>query len=245
MSKKILFTANKELSAPLLEKINTDSLLHLPLEQYSLAIDEELGEKMKESFQNFTFIIYGNLRNARHFMDWVIEHSMKEKVQNCINLVIDKPTADFLEENNIPAILPKQYGKPIDVMEFMLRISKEGTTLYPTVENKIEEMPALLQELDMPVVEFPVSKEVSLPDHTLADFRDRVKKNQFDIILFHSRSSITRVKTAFPDLDLSKHKFIAGSPGVAEKLRSVGYEPISEANGSWYSIAQVIEEVLA
>jgi hypothetical protein len=144
----ILFTANEDVAAPFLQLSReiADDILHVPLENFEYQIVAEEEDEILERFADFTFIIHGNLRNARYFTEWVRQNSLEKKVINCINLAIDKPTANFLEENGIPAIQPRQHAKPIDILEFMLRISREGITLYPTTEQKTDEMPGLLLE---------------------------------------------------------------------------------------------------
>ncbi|MDZ7755287.1 hypothetical protein [Rhodohalobacter sp.] len=143
----ILFTADKDTSAPFLrmEKMRKKTLLHVPLEQYRFHVSDEESKQIQNHMDEFAFIIHGNLRNARYFIEWMNQNSMEEQVRRCVNIVLDKPTAEFLEEFDIPAVQPREPAKPIDILEFMLRISKEGNTLYPTTENKTEEMPGLFK----------------------------------------------------------------------------------------------------
>jgi hypothetical protein len=237
----ILVTANRDLAAGFFEQAN--GLLHLSLEEYeTFTIDEE-SDAASLAFNRFTFIIYGNLRNARYFMNWAERTGNTAQIQNRINLVLDLPTSRFLEKKGIPAILPRKNARPIDLLEFLLRITKEGSTLYPTTDNHTEEMPGLLKELEMPVSEFTVCREVSLSADLLEDYRERLSKADLDYILIHNRSSYTRIKTAFPDLNLSEYKLIAGSQGVTEKLAEEGLVPDAQAHGTWLSIAKVIEDV--
>ena len=241
----ILFTADKDISAPFLrmEKMQNKTFLHLPLEQYRFHAIEEESNEVQNHMDDFTFIIHGNLRNSRYFSEWMKQNSMEEKVRNCVNIVLDRPTSEFLEQLDIPAIQPREPAKPIDILEFMLRISKEGNTLYPTTENKTEEMPGLLKELQMPVAEFSVCEEVPLEENDLKDYKSEVGKNPIDVVLLHNRSSYIRVKTAFPDLDLSSKTVVAGSLGAAETMEKEGLKPDYLAKGSWASIAKVLDEI--
>lgn len=241
----ILCTVNKDVAAPFLQNdtVKGFSLLHLPLETYQYHPIPEESELVKAGLEDYAFIIHGNLRNTRSFARWMEEEDLKEQARQRVNLAGDQPTADFLEEIGIPAILPRKDAKPIDVLEFLLRISREGNSLYPTTEQKTEEIPGLLQELEMPVTEFTVCKEVSIPVEKLKEYRERVVSVGVEAVLFHNRSSIIRIKKAFPELDLSSVKRIAGSRGVAEKLKEEGLEADVQAQGSWTSISAVLEEL--
>jgi hypothetical protein len=239
--KTILITAGSDIAAPLFDLIG-DSL-HLPLEQFEYFTDPDSDRALNEVLDSFTFIIYGNLRNARYFLEWAQSKGKISSVQKRINLVHDRVTASFLEKEGIPAILPRENARPIDILEFLLRISKEGSTLYPTTDNHTEEMPGLLQELEMPVSEFTVCREVTVSGELLAEYRRKISEEQFYSILIHNRSSLTRIKTAFPDLNLSEYKLIAGSQGVADKLAEEGLEPDARAHGTWQSIAKVLEDI--
>lgn len=241
----ILFTADRDTSAQffLLELTKKKEFLHLPLESFKYYVNEEESKQIQDHIEEFSFIIHGNLRNARYFSEWMKQNSMVEQVRGRVNIVLDKPTAEFLEDFDIPAIQPREPAKPIDILEFMLRISKEGNTLYPTTENKTEEMPGLLKELQMPVAEFSVCEEVTLEEEILKDYKSEVGKNPIDIVLLHNRSSYIRVKTAFPDLDLSAKTIVAGSLGAAESMEKEGLKPDYLAKGSWASIAKVLDEI--
>lgn len=215
----------------------------MPLEQYRFHASDEESNEIQRHMDEFAFIIHGNLRNARYFTEWMKQKAVADKVRSCVNIVLDKPTGEFLEEFDIPAIQPREPAKPIDILEFMLRISKEGNTLYPTTDNKTEEMPGLLKELQMPVAEFTVCEEVPLDENTLKDYKAEVGKNPVEVVLLHNRSSYVRVKTAFPDLNLSAKTVVAGSLGVAETMEKEGIKPDYLAKGSWASIAKVLDEI--
>ncbi|MEX2456731.1 MAG: uroporphyrinogen-III synthase [Balneolaceae bacterium] len=240
----VLITASTTLCAPMLhdfEKKN-DIFVHLPLEEFTFDVEKEESQFVQDNKDNFSFVIYGNVRNAQFFVNWMNKNNVLEPFKNAVHLALDKPTAEFLEEHSIPAIMPREKAKPIDLLEFMLRISREGKSLYPCTDQKAEEMPGLLQELEMDVVEFSVCKEKSLDSTRLETFRKEVQNLDISAVLFHNRSSVTRIKTAFPDIDLQTKKIISGSPGVTKSLIDLGIEPNYEADGNWYSIGELIEE---
>ncbi|NBC26335.1 MAG: hypothetical protein GVY08_05710 [Bacteroidetes bacterium] len=246
--KKILITAEENSCGNLKQILqsNPESVLHLPLEQYESYIQREESDALKALLHSFTFIVHGSLRNASFFMDWADEHGQFSTVQNQVHLVMDTPTAQYLEKREIPAIMPRDNARPIDIMEFMLRISKDGKTLYPRPEGKAEEMPGLLQELQLPMAEFTVCREKNLAPDQLKAYRKRLEKESPNGILLHNRASLTRTKAAFPDLNLRKVAILSGSPGVTNALTEMGVEPAVEAGGSWPSIQKIItDEILS
>ena len=244
MKETILVTANRDLAAELFEEeAQTANMIHLPLEAYSENTDSNIAARVIEKSASFEFVLHGNLLNTRFFITWMIREKMLAAFQNLVHLAVDEPTAAFLESEGIPAILPKKEGKPIDVLEFLLRISKEGASLYPSREGETEEMPALLKELDLPVLEFIVCRERTISESELQAYRERVSKESFSYILIHNRSSLTRLRTAFPGLDLKKFSLLSGSPGVTKRLIEEGLEPVREASGTWASIRKLITDL--
>ena len=244
MTGKVLVTANRDLGAQFFDTIQSEHILQFSLENYTSFISKEKEDALLNSLDTLTFIIHGNLLNAKYFVEWMNSQSLLATIQHRIHLTVDQLTADFLERKKIPAIVFRNTGNPIDVMEFMLRISKQGKSLYPTADGKTEEMPALLKELDMPVFEFPICKERSLAKEELKEFRDTVKKKPIEGILIHNRSALTRIKTALPDLNLADYKLISGSTGVTQKLHEEDLNPVIQAEGNWLYIADVVKEVL-
>lgn len=243
--KKALFTANKYVATSFLKEIdetNNWQLLHLPLENYSYSVDREEEGILLEKLDSFSFIIHGNLRNARFFNQWVQEKNVLEKVQDIVHLVPNQTTVDFLSDFEIPAVMPREEARPIDIIEFMLRISREGTVLYPTTDQRDEEVPGLLQELEMPVVEFQVCREETLASESLEHYREQVYNTPFESVIFHSRSSVTRILTAFPELELSSVECISSGQAVTQKLQESGIEPAVEARGSWRSLLSTLIE---
>lgn len=241
---KVLVTANRDLGAELFNSIERRHILEVALENYTSFIPKEEENILLNTLDTFTFIIHGNLLNAKYFVEWMHSQSLLPTIQHRIHLTVDQLTADFLESKKIPAIVFRNTGKPIDVMEFMLRISKQGNSLYPTADGKTEEMPALLKELDMPVFEFSICKERSLTKEELESFRGTFKKESIEAILIHNRSALTRIKTALPDLNLADYKLISGSRGVTQKLHEEDLNPVIQAEGNWSSIVDVVQEVL-
>ncbi len=245
MSKEtVLITASSSLCAPMLYEFQekNDIFAHFPLEEFTYDVEKEESNFIKSNKDEFSFVLYGNLRNAQYFVEWMSQNNVLEPFKNAVHLALDKPTAEFLEEQSIPAIMPREKAKPIDLLEFMLRISRDGKSLYPCSDQKAEEMPGLLQELEMDVAEFSVCKEKSLDSTRLDEFRKEVANRSISTILFHNRSSVTRIRTAFPEMDLHSKKIISGSPGVTKSLIDLGIEPNYEAEGTWYSIGELIEE---
>lgn len=244
-TKKALFTANEDVATSFLKKIDESKswqVLHLPLENYSYSVSKEEEELVLEKLDSFSFIIHGNLRNTRFFTKWVRENGTLEQVQNIVHLVTNQATVDFLGDFDIPAVMPREEARPIDIIEFMLRISREGTVLYPTTDQRDEEVPGLLQELEMPVVEFQVCQEETLASESLEHYRERVSDNSFDSVIFHSRSAVTRIQTAFPELDFSEIECISSGQAVTQKLQESGIEPDVEAQGSWRSLLSTLNE---
>ncbi|CAN5126715.1 hypothetical protein BH23BAC3_BH23BAC3_21970 [soil metagenome] len=220
----------------------SEHILHLPLDNYQYEFQRGESDDIISNLSTFSFVIYGSLRNAAYFIKWVHEKDLLNKVQTLVHFSMDEPASAFLESNGIPSVMPRENAAPIDILEFLLRISREGKTLYPAVDGKAEEIPGLLKELEMEVVEFLVCKEVKLPPDTLREYKQRVTKQKPDTVLFHNRSSLTRTKTAFPDLNLQKMKVISGSAGVTQALIDLGIEPDFEADATWLSIQNWIEE---
>lgn len=241
---KILFTAGSDIGKILKNNLGADfsKVAHLPLEVFEPFEDENLVAEIISNAASFAFVVHGNPRNARFFAEWMMERKLLPDFQNTVHLALDDASAELLEKRNIPAVRPRENARPIDIMEFMLRISREGKTLYPCPHEKAEEMPGLLEELHMPVTEFPVCKERQLTAEELEMLRAQLESSDIDSVLFHNRSSITRTQAAFSGLDLGKLKVISGSAGVTKLLIDAGTEPDFEADGTWHSIAEVVKK---
>lgn len=241
---KLLITAHRQAcgNLKLLMGENSSSILHLPLELYQAKTEKMASGILKRNVGNFSFVIYGNLRNAIYFHKWMEEQHVLDDFLNAVHFSMDKPTSEFLEESGIPSIQPRENARPIDILEFMLRISREGKSLYPACSNRAEEMPGLLQELEMEVAEFTVCEEAGLTPGLVQKYRKEITEDVPGSVLIHNRSSFTRMQAAFPDLDLHQVKVISGSAGVTNLLIDKGIEPEFEADGSWPSIVSVIRE---
>ncbi len=229
----------------LLKEISDTSTdpLHIPLEQYEYHQDDDQNRALLQQMDTFQFVVYGGLRNARYFLNWINNSDKKDEILSKVHLVMDEPAANYLEDNGVPAILPKERARPIDIMEFLLRITLNGAVLYPCTEGSSEEMPGLLEELEMPVAEFTVCRSVPFDKSEINAKKDELRKAQPDTILFHSRGSVIRTRTAFPDLDLGSKQTIAASAGVAQKLRQEGIEPDEVASGSWESVFHLVRKL--
>lgn len=241
---KLLVTAHSEACGNLNVLIgeHPSAFVHLPLETYHSKTEKMASGMLRKNVGNFSFVIYGNLRNANYFYEWMNEQNVVEDFLNAVHFSMDKPTSEFLEGKGIPAIQPRENTQPIDILEFMLRISREGKSLYPACENRAEEMPGLLQELDMEVAEFTVCKEVGLTSDMVEEYRNTISKSEPGAVLIHNRSSLARLGAAFPELDLHKIQVLSGSAGVTKLLIDKGIEPDFEADGSWHSIISLVQD---
>lgn len=242
-SRKTLFTANKDVAVSFLKAMCEESqwnLFHLPLECYSYSINLEEEQMVTENIESFSYIIHGNLRNARYFIQWATKMNAIEQVRNTVHLVPNQASVDLLAEFDIPAVMPRDEARPIDFIEFLLRITREGTVLYPTLDKKDEEVPGLLKEMEMPVVEFQVCKEEILSSETLNNYRQKAYSVHLDSIIFHNRSSVKRIQTAFPDLDYDSIECISSGQAVTQKMAESGLSPALEARGSWHSLLSIL-----
>ncbi len=242
---KILFTAHPDIVPEIIASDLTieTALLHLPLENYDHSVDEEMHAEVERQLDSFAYVIYGSRLHARYFLRWAREYGQLERIKNLVNLVMDQPTATYLEQFNIPAIKPRDDARPIDLIEFLLRISHEGAVLYPSGDQKTDEIPGLLIELEMPFAEFQVFSEDSLDRETLDDYRKQVQISALTAVLFHNESSILRVQTAFPDLNFANLKLIAAGGRVTRKFQKEGLKDVIVLNGDWGKLPKVISNL--
>jgi hypothetical protein len=238
----ILLTANKADCQHFFKKTETisDLILHLPLEKYEHHVESEISGIVTEKLGDFVFVVHGNYRNAQHFLRWAEENNLIDECKNRIHLATDPDTSALLETYSLPAIMPREFAKGIDVIEFMLRISTEGAVLYPTSDSHTEEIPGLLKELEMPVTEFSVCRERTITADELKKYREATETKGVKTVLFHKRSSITRIKLAFQNLDLHQTTNIAADKGVAEYLERENIPVTQTANGTWLSLSDVV-----
>ncbi len=240
----ILFTANEDLAAPFLNMADKEGLplMHIPLEHYRFETIHDESKQVKKGMDEFMFVIHGNLRNARFFVRWMEEEGELERVQQKVNLVTDQPTADFLESKDLPAVMPAENARGIDVVEFLLRISQQGNILYPTTDQKTEEIPGLLQELEIPVAEFQVCREEAIGEELLKKYRKKIEPEPPEALIIHNRSSVIRIQTAFPDLNLNSLPLISSGKSVSRKLEETGVEADFQAGGTWISLCKMLKD---
>ncbi|HYW34872.1 MAG TPA: uroporphyrinogen-III synthase, partial [Balneolaceae bacterium] len=140
----------------------------------------------------------------------------------------------------IPAVHPQKEERPVDLLEIMLRLRRTGKSLYPCGSHQAEELPGLLKELDIPVTELELFNLKGPTEKQLAVYQKKITENPPDIIIFHSRRSVNRIITAFPELDFSEAKIISADSGITEKLTGKGISVDAEAEGSWESVASLL-----
>jgi len=244
IKKHLLITADTHFAAPLLNNLRNLPVqpIHLPLESFTVRNDVSFGRQFHSAISQISFISYENLRNAFFFLKWCDINGFRDHLSQFIHLCIDHTTAEFLESENIPAILPHPGAKPIDLLEFILKISKEGVVLSPGTKNRKQELPGLLQELELPFFEYDVCEEENISSDTVGSYQKIISEKNPDIILFHSKSSVNRTAAAFPEL-MSDHVIkIAANAGTAQKLISKGYQPDEIANSTWSSVTVQLEK---
>lgn len=241
-TKKILFTAHADTFPEVLENelVQSDRLLHIPLENFNYSVDEEMHAYVERELDSFAYVVYGSRLHARYFMRWVREYGQSDRVQKLVHLVTNQAAADMLESHRLPAVKPHNDARPIDLIEFLLRISHEGTVLYPSGDQKVDEIPGLLIELDMPFAEFQVYTEQSLNKDELKQFRKQIEESNPDAVIFHNESSVLRTQTAFPDLDLKSVRLISAGGRVTRKLQQLGFKEIIDANGSLEKLIKIV-----
>lgn len=242
--KSLLITTDTHFSAPLLKLLTNLPVtpVHLPLESFSVRNDHSFNAQFKSALNEICFISYENLRNAFFFLKWCDINGFRNHLSQIVHLCMDPATAEFLEKESIPAILPRTDAKPIDLLEFIFRISKEGAVLSPGTKNRKQELPGLLQELELPFIEFDVCEEERISPDTVISYQKFISENKPDIILFHSKSSVNRTEAAFPELISDSVIRIAANAGTAQKLNKKGYQTDEIANGTWQSVVEQVEK---
>jgi uroporphyrinogen-III synthase len=242
--KTVLLTTAEEdidIAKSLLEQRGA-KIIHTPLEQYEAEVNDAKLQMAFEALPAVDQIIYGYKRNALFFLEQAIRHDMMDEVRHKLNFAVDTATAEVLEEAGIPAVQPGEDGSAIKLIEFMLKINRMGPTLYPTGEGTKEEIPGLLEELEIECAKIPLYKKVGPSKDELEDFRITVYAEKPEIIFFHNRSSVNRILAAYPDLTWSEHTNVAVSKGVEQKLLSKEIKVDVVANGSWKSVVSKLGE---
>lgn len=243
--KRLLLTADTLESAPFRKRMDEAGVevLHLPLDHFEFDADSETEKELLPELDRFRYVIHGGVRNATHFLRWIESSELKEQMSTKVHLTHHTSAAETLEAAGIPAVCPEGASRPIDLIEFMLRISGSGSVLYPVADGETEEIPGLLEEVGIECAEMVVSRPRSLEREELTNFRQRLRETPPDGILFHSRGSVIRTWTAFPGLKASGVVRIAASQGVAWKLANEGTDPDHQARGSWSSVAELVTEL--
>lgn len=240
----ILLTAAEEDSVSIQDQLKDQAghLLHLPLERYVPVPNPDPVREAFDSLGSFENIIHANLRNARFFIHFMEEMGRLEQVQEVLNLAGDKAAAELLEEHGIPAVYPGS-DEPIKMVEYMLRLNRMGSTLYPTGTHRREEIPGLLQELDIHVAEVEVLELEGPTESQLEDYRRRLSDDAPELVIFHSRRAVNRTVAAFPDLDLSECEVVSGDKGVTDKLEEHDIVCTAQAEGNWQAIGERVLEI--
>ncbi|MGM0545833.1 MAG: uroporphyrinogen-III synthase [Bacteroidota bacterium] len=246
MSRSVLLTAAKEDTEVFREKLEDHpiSVLHYPLERYQPVEDNADILDALENIGEYENIVHGSKRNAQFWIKWLQEFDKMEEVRNQLNLALNQHTADYLEEQGIPAVHPHSKGEAINLLEFMLRIQRIGKTLYPCGDKTAEDLPALLRELDIEVDELVLFSLEGPEETELQEYRKDLAAHDPEIVIFHSRRSVNRMLAAFPNTNYVDAKVITGDKAVTEKLKAEEVKVDIEAEGSWDSILENIKEEL-
>ncbi|MDZ7683307.1 MAG: uroporphyrinogen-III synthase [Fodinibius sp.] len=246
MSRSVLLTAAVEDTELFRSKAEEQQIpiLHYPLERYeAIEADQQILDDLQliEEFEN---IVHGSKRNAIFFVEKIQELDKVDEVRNRLNLALNQHTADYLEEQGIPAVHPHADGEAIDLMEFMLRVRRIGQTLYPCGDKTAEDLPGFLQELDIPVEELVLFTLEGPEEMQLEEYRKDLAAHDPGIVIFHSRRSVNRTLAAFPSINWQDLTAISAAQGVTDKLQKEGIEADIQADGNWDSIQDEIGNVL-
>lgn len=243
MSRSVLVTAAADDTEIFRSKLEEQQfeILHYPLERYEPIAEDESILDTFELIDEFENIVHGSKRNARFFVDKVKEYEKMEEVRDRLNLALNQHTADYLEEEGIPAVHPHSEGTAINLLEFMLRIRRIGETLYPCGDKTGEDLPGLLRELDVPVEELVLFTLEGPREEQLNNFRKEIAAHEPRVVIFHSRRSVNRMLAAFPGLNYDDARVISGDQAVSDKLGKENISVDVQAEGSWDSILQNLE----
>lgn len=244
MSRSILLTAAREDTEVFRSKFKEKpvSILHYPLERYEALEDNGNILDALENLEEYENIVHGSKRNAQFWIKWLQEFDKMEKARNQLNLALNQHTANYLEEQGIPAVHPHSEGKAINLLEFMLRIKRIGKTLYPCGDKTAEDLPALLRELEIEVNELVLFTLEGPEENKLEEYRKDFAAHQPEFVIFHSRRSVNRTLAAFPNANFSDPYIISGDQAVTDKLETEDVTVDEQAEGSWDSIREIIEK---
>lgn len=220
------------------------SVLHYPLELYKpIESDESILETL-ELLDEYENIVHGSKRNARFFVEKVKEFEKLDETRNRLNLAVDQHTADYLENQGIPAVHPHSDGESIDLLEFMLRTRRIGETLYPCGDKTDEDLPGLFQELDIPVDQVVLFTLEGPEEEDLQEYRKDLAAHEPGVLVFHSRRSVNRTLAAFPSFSFESPHVISANQAVTEKLETEDIEVDAQAEGSWDSVLDKVLEAV-
>lgn len=244
MSRSVLLTAANEDTDVFRSELEEQavSILHYPLERYQILEDNADVLDVLENLEEYENIVHGSKRNARFWIEWLQEFDKMEEARNQLNLALNQHTADYLEEQGIPAVHPHSEGKAINLLEFMLRIKRIGKTLYPCGDKTAEDLPALLRELDIEVVELVLFSLEGPKEYKLQEFRKNFATHQPEFVIFHSRRSVNRILAAFPNANYDNATVISGDQAVTDKLEKEDIRVDKQAEGSWNSILEIFDK---
>lgn len=246
MSRSVLLTAAKEDTEVFRSEFEEQpiSVLHYPLERYEALEDNADILDALENLEDYENIVHGSKRNAQFWIKWLQEFDKMEEARDQLNLALNQHTADYLEEQGIPAVHPHSEGQAINLLEFMLRIKRIGKTLYPCGDKTAEDLPALLRELDIKVDELVLFALEGPKEENLQEFRKDFAAHEPEFVIFHSRRSVNRILAAFPNADYENATVITGDQAVTEKLATEGLDVDQQAEGSWDSVKEIIKSKL-
>jgi uroporphyrinogen III methyltransferase/synthase len=242
MSKIVLITAAREDASGMRELLEERdlNLYSFPLERYVPIEDNSAVGEVFERLADFENIVYGSSLNARFFINQVEQKDVLKMVRNRVNLTLNQETAALLEDHGVPAICTFAEGKAINAVEFMLRLRRMGATLYPCGSHQKEELPGLLNELDIAVEELELYNLEGPLSEDLKRYQSKLTQQRPDIILFHSRRSVNRTLAAFPEFDYSETRVISADKGITRHLEEKNITVTDEAEGSWQSMADLL-----
>jgi len=246
MSRSILLTAATEDTEIFRSQLKEQAVtvLHYPLERYqAIETDQKIIDAL-DQLEEYENIVHGSKRNARFFIKKVKEYEKLDEVRNRLNLALNQHTADYLEQEGVPAVHPHSEGKAIDLMEFMLRIRRIGKTLYPCGDKTAEDLPGFLRELDVPVDELVLFTLEGPKEQKLQEYQKDLAAHEPAVVIFHSRRSVNRTLAAFPNFNYGAAQIISGDQAVTDKLQTEDIEVDAQAEGSWESILEKIQEEL-
>lgn len=245
MSHSVLLTAAIEDTEVFRSKLEEQpvSVLHYPLERYQSLEDNGNILDALENLEAYENIVHGSKRNAQFWIEWLQEFDKMDEARNQLNLALDQHTANYLEEQGIPAVHPHAEGEAINLLEFMLRIKRIDKTLYPCGDKTAEDLPALLRELDIEVDELVLFTLEGPKESKLEEYRKDFAAHQPEFVIFHSRRSVNRMLAAFPNANYADATIISGDQAVTDKLATQDIEVDLQAEGSWDSIVEKLKEV--